>query len=63
MKRKVKYQVCVEYRVFDFIDVTLNEDQSENDAIYAAECVSFDKSLDDMVVDYVDTRIVEREYV
>lgn len=63
MKRKVKYQVCVEYRVLDFVDVTLSEDQSMNDAIYAAECVSFDRSFDDMVVDYVRSEIVEQEYV
>ena len=63
MGRKVKYKVCVAYRVWDYIDVILDEDQNVCDAYEEAERISFDRNLEDMCIDHDITEDTDREYV
>ena len=63
MGRKVKYTICVSYRVWDYVDVILDEDQNEYDAYEEAERISFDRNLEDMCVDHDTTEDTDREYV
>lgn len=62
MKKKVTYKVQVAYRVWDYVEVTLDADQNENDAKAIAEQISYERNLDEMVVDHDYTDIVERNY-
>lgn len=63
MGRKVKCKVCVAYRVWDYIDVIIDEDTDERDALEHAERISYDRSLNDMCCDHDLTEVIEREYV
>lgn len=63
MGRKVKCKVCVAYRVRDYIEVIIDEDTNEIDALEHAERISYDRSLDDMCCDHDLTEVIEREYV
>lgn len=62
MKKKVTYKVQVAYRVWDYVEVTLDADRNEDDAKAIAEQISYERNLDEMVVDHDYTDIVERSY-
>lgn len=63
MGRKVKYTICVSYRVWDYVDVILDEDQNVYDAYEEAEKISFERNLNDMCIDHDTTEDTDREYV
>lgn len=64
MGRKVKYTICVSYRVWDYVDVILDEDQNVYDAYEEAERISFnERNLNDMYCDHDLTEDIEREYI
>lgn len=63
MGRKVKYTICVSYRVWDYVDVILDEDQNVYDAYEEAERISFDRNLEDMCVEHDTTEDTDREFV
>jgi predicted RNA-binding Zn-ribbon protein involved in translation (DUF1610 family) len=59
-KEKITYKVQIAYRVWDYVDVTLDADQNPNDAIEIAEDISFKRSLNEMNCDHDYTEIIER---
>ena len=59
-KEKITYKVQIAYRVWDYVEVTLDADQNPDDAKEIAEGISFERSMNDMEIDHDYTEIIER---
>lgn len=58
-KEKITYKVQIAYRVWDYVEVTLDADQNSNDAKEIAEGISFERSMNDMEIDHDYTEIIQ----